>query len=68
MRQSRRIFRLLVAEEFVEVFKEADNYYDGRPRQADKEENGKDMHRELQKCGHRTIVNPHDGKATAFAT
>ena len=48
----------LFAEEFVEIFEEADNDYDRGPREPDKEKNGKEMHRELQKCGHPTIVNP----------
>ena len=66
--ESGQCLNALIADELVEIFKEADHDHDGRPRQPDKEENGKEMHHELQESDHRTIVNPRNAEATAFAT
>jgi hypothetical protein len=41
-------FCALVSDQLIEIFKKTDNHHDGRARQPDKEENGKEIHPELQ--------------------
>jgi hypothetical protein len=49
--------RLVFADEFVEVFKEADEDHDQRPGKSDQKEAGQQVHSGVGKSNHTRILN-----------